>query len=181
MLSTTFALLRQHDACEGGYRKLARHLGGIAAYGKDTPIPLLTILESNGLNDCLWSLRAVPAEQEEDRDRIARLFAIDCAERSLVNWGQFSRDDRRPQMSIEVARRFAEGQATAEELSAAWSAAWSARSAARSAESAESAAWSAESAESAAWSAERDWQEQLLRKHLTPEPKEEAKPLPEAV
>ena len=64
--ATTFALLHQHDACNSGYRKLAKHLGGVIKYGRNKPIPLLTILDNNGLDDALWSLRATvePWKQE---------------------------------------------------------------------------------------------------------------------
>lgn len=46
MLYTTFALLREHRACESGYRKLAKSLGGIDTYGRDRPIPLTAILDN---------------------------------------------------------------------------------------------------------------------------------------
>ncbi len=94
-------------------------------------------------------------------ERTARLFAADCAERVLK---VAKVTDKRSWAAVEVARKYANGQATDKELSAAQSAA---RLAARSA--AESAAWSAarlaarlaarsaaeSAAESAAWSAAR--------------------------
>ena len=96
-------------------------------------------------------------------DRDLRLFAVYCA-RSC----QKPNADPRLIAAIDCAERFAKGEVTNEELSAAesaaesaaWSvaesAAWSARSAA------ESAAWSARSvaesaARSVAWSAQADW------------------------
>lgn len=57
MLHTTFKLAHQAGACTEGYRKLAKHLGGVNGYGDDKPIPLSVIVESNGLNDALWALR----------------------------------------------------------------------------------------------------------------------------
>jgi len=97
-------------------------------------------------------------------DRDLRLFAVFCA-RSC----QPKKADPRSVAAIDCAERFARGEATAEELSAAESAARSAaESAARSvAESAAraaagSAAWSA--AESAARSAQVKW----LRKNTIP-------------
>ena len=44
MLFTTFAKLHEHGACMEGYTKLARSLGGVNEYGKDTPISLDKIL-----------------------------------------------------------------------------------------------------------------------------------------
>lgn len=58
--------------------------------------------------------------------RTLRLFACDCAERALAAWIKSAPDDARPAEAIAVARRFANGEATSDELSAARSAAWSA-------------------------------------------------------
>ncbi len=83
--ATTFALLRQHDACMSGYRKLAKYLGGINRYGADKSIPLTVVLKSNGLDDTLWCLRALVGPW----DREARLFSTDCAKhvkRSKYLW-----------------------------------------------------------------------------------------------
>ena len=83
-------------------------------------------------------------------DRTLRLFAVFCA-RSV----EHRLTDQRSRDAIDVAERFANGNATAEELSAARDAARSAaESAAESAAlAAESAAWSAEWSSQAAWSA----------------------------
>jgi len=79
-------------------------------------------------------------------ERTARLFACDCAERvvHLAN-------DERSMNAIAVARHFANGEATQEELAAAWAAAWDAAWAA-----ARDAAWDA------AWDAEHLWQSARL-------------------
>ena len=49
----------------------------------------------------------------------ARLFACDCAARSLKYFEKERPDDKRPRECIETARRFAHGKATQEELAAA--------------------------------------------------------------
>ncbi len=162
-LNTTFTLLKLAGACgqkrgsDAGYDKLAHHLGGVTAYGKTTPIPLTVILDSNGLDDALWCLSAVLPEEEQERDKLARLLACDYAEHVLHIYEAKYPDDQRPRRAIEVARRYAMGDASRTELAAAWSAAGSAGSAAWS------AAWSAASAASA----ERAWQEQRLREALS--------------
>ena len=163
MLTTTFKKLHEAGACTGRYRFLAKGLGGITKYGKDTPIPLIKLLEINGSDDALWALRA--CEPEAERDKLARLFACDCAERVLHICESKYPDDKRPRNAIETARRFAEGKATKEEMAAAWDAAgvaagvaaWdAARDAARAAAwvAARDAAWDA--ARAAAWDAARD-------------------------
>ena len=54
-------------------------------------------------------------------ERTARLFACDCAERVV-----HLNDDPRVQACIDIARRYANGQATLNELDAASDAAWDA-------------------------------------------------------
>jgi hypothetical protein len=80
-------------------------------------------------------------------ERSARLFAADCAERALNLAGD---PDPRSVAAVDVARRFARGEATEEERAATRAAAWDAARAAAEA-AAEVAAWAA--AEAAAWAA----------------------------
>jgi hypothetical protein len=72
-LTTTFDRLKKAGACESGYKKLAVYLGGITKYGRYAPIDLLHILESNGVDDCLWALRATVEECES----LCRFMAAD--------------------------------------------------------------------------------------------------------
>ena len=164
MPTTSFRLLHDAGACKERYRFLAKALGGIKAYGVNTPITLLQILDINGFDDVLWALRACP-----DSDTFARLLACDYAEHVLPIFETQYPDDDRPRKAIAVSRRYARGEATDAELSAAWSAAgyaawYAARSAARD------AGYAAEAAGYAAWyaaeAAERTWQEARLRELL---------------
>src|SRR5574340_343496 len=126
----------------------------------------------------IWLLN----ELNYNDDKVLRLYACWCVRETPLPDGRRVWDllaDSRSRAAVEMAERFAVGNASLEELrsaesaawsaaeAAAWSAAWSAaesaarsaaESAARSAESAaRSAAWSAAwSAESAAWSAQAD-------------------------
>ena len=57
-----------------GYRQLASYLGCVEAYGRDTPIDVLAILESNGedsLSDLCWVL---PRATEADPGTLKPLF-----------------------------------------------------------------------------------------------------------
>jgi hypothetical protein len=114
-------------------------------------------------------------------ERTARLFACDCAEQALPVFESQRPDDDRPRTAIEVARRlFARGEATADELAAAWMAADAAVAAARAAagaawdaawDAAGAAAWMAADAaraatRAAAWAAERRWQTERLMAYL---------------
>src|SRR3990167_8191218 len=126
-LTTTFTLLRKANACTEGYKKLAKHLGGVTKYGADTPIALLTILDSNGLSDTLWCLRAT--QQEADALIVARLFAIDCPERVLPVFEAKYPNDQRPRQAIQAAKDYMAGKITREALHAAAHAAYAAAAA----------------------------------------------------
>jgi hypothetical protein len=118
-------------------------------------------------------------------EQSARLFACDCAEHVLPIFEKVSPGDNRPRKAVEMARLFAEGRVTKEELAAAGEAAWAARAAgaaageaARAAGAAageaawaagaagEAAAWAAGAAGAAAGAAEQSYQAQLLQKIL---------------
>lgn len=162
MLHTTFRLAEEHWACKESYRTYAAHVGGIRKFGKDTPIPLASILDVLGLEDTLWCLRAVLPEEEEQRDKISRLLTCDYAEHVLPIYEKRYPDDLRPQQTIEVSRRFANGAATGEELAAARAAAWVAARGAGvgamyAARAAARAAYAVYAAETAAYAAYVAW------------------------
>ena len=134
---TTLNQIREYNPCASGWAKLLKHLG---KSGPDNePLSLLTVLNSNGLDDTLWCLRAVTGHDKE-----IRLYAVWCARQV-----QHLMKDPRSIAALDVAERFAHGKATQQELDAA-------RDAARAA--AGDAAWAAawDAARAAAWAAARD-------------------------
>ena len=150
---TTLNKIRGHGPCADGWSKLLRHLG--KTQPDDEPLALFTILDSNGLDDALWCLRAC-----DGIDREARLYAVWCARQV-----QHLLTDPRSLTALDVAERHANGEATDKELDAARAAAWdaamdAAMDAARAA--ARAAAWGAamdaamDAARDAAWAAAMD-------------------------
>ena len=137
MIFTTLNRIRAHAPCADVWRKLLAHLGKTRA--DDAPLALETILDSNGLDDALWCLRAEPQHAN-----LWRLYAVRCARRV-----QHLMTDPRSIAALDVAERHALGKATDAELSAALDAAWAAADAALDA--AAWAAWAAVNA--AAWAA----------------------------
>ena len=129
-MNTTLNKIRSKSPCADGWAKLLKHLGKPQA--DDEPLSLITILDSNGLDDALWCLQAV-----DGHDREIRLYAVWCARQV-----QHLMTDKRSLDAIDVAERFANGLATENELDIAWAAA---RAAARAA--AGDAAWDAALAE----------------------------------
>jgi hypothetical protein len=157
MIATTLNRIREHTPCKDGWETLLRHLGKTQA--DDEPLPLVTILESNGLDDVLWCLRAV-----EGHDREMRLYAVACARRV-----QHLMKDHRSINALDVAERYAEGQATDKELEVALATADAAAAVARDAAwaaagAAAGAAWAA--AMEAAWKEERQWQEDKFKRRF---------------
>jgi len=114
MICTTLNKIREHSPCESGWKKLLKHLGKTEA--DDDPLPLLTILDSNGLDDTLWCLRTVP-----EHDKEWRLFAVWCARKV-----QHLMTDQRSINALDIAEKYASGKATKEELNAARAAAYTA-------------------------------------------------------
>lgn len=150
-LTTTFKKLHEAGACKSRYTFLREALPNVT---DDESINLLTILETNGLDDALWALRAT----EQNCDRVARLMAADFAEQVIPIWQKYSATNNRPQLAIKAARDFAKGLITEEQLSAesaaAWSASWDARDNAIAAMDAARATWAAAlSAARAPWAA----------------------------
>ncbi|MBU9534624.1 hypothetical protein KTE49_29765 [Burkholderia multivorans] len=153
--TVTLAALRKAGACYDGYNKLVRSLQGqpfteenedrnsYIHFKHDAEIPLVDVLNSNGIDDALWSLRCVSGA-----DRDIRLFAVWCARQV-----EHLMRDQRSKDALDVAERFANGEATEEERVAAWDAArdaaWDAAWAAAR-DAARDAAWAA------AWAAARD-------------------------
>lgn len=109
-LTTTLNAIRQHSPCEDGWRNLLDHLGKTKA--DDEPVSFRTILESNGLNDALWCLRALPPEM----DSAVRLLVCDLVEPAMV---YVPDGETRPQAAIDAARAYARCEITAEDLAAA--------------------------------------------------------------
>ncbi|MFA7214384.1 MAG: putative immunity protein [Candidatus Cloacimonadaceae bacterium] len=150
MLNTTFNKCHEAGACPKGYRKLAKALGGVDKYGKDTPIPLSKIVESNGLLDAIWTLRCTL----EPSENIQIEFACRCAEHVLHFYEDKYPDDNRPRKAIEKARAcITDKSQAAREVAwaaarVAWAAAWAARAAADAARAAEAD--------------EREWQKQTF-------------------
>ena len=149
MIYTTLNRIRSNGPGPDGWAKLLRHLGKRQA--DDEPLALATILQSNGLEDALWCLRAVDGYRKE-----MRLYAVWCARQV-----QHLLTDPRSLAALDVAERYAHGQATDAELAAAYAAAWDAAYAAARA-AARDAAWDAaraaarDAAWDAAWDAARD-------------------------
>ena len=140
-MKTTLNKIHAHNPYKKDWEKLLRGLGKTAA--DDEPIWIDQILDHNGLDDALWCLRAV-----EGCDREIRLFSVWCARRV-----QHLMDDPRSVAALDVAERFARGEATKKQLA-------SARAAARpvAGSAAQAAVWAAEEAAMAAraavWAAE---------------------------
>ena len=134
-MKTTLNKIREHSPCTSGWEKLLSYLGKTKA--DDEPLSLVTIIDSNGLDDAIWCLRAV-----EGKDKEIRLYAVWC-----VRQVQHLLTDKRSLDALDVAERYANGDATDAELTAAWAAARAA---------AWGAAWSTrDAASAAAWAAAR--------------------------
>jgi len=91
-------------------------------------VPLPVLVNECGHSAYLYRPHLIlQATQPETWERRARLFACDCAERAL---DRAAKVDPRSREAVSVARRYAHGRASDEELRAAYEAAWVAADAA---------------------------------------------------
>lgn len=103
-LTTTRRLLVSNQACVAGYKTLIDSLGN--DWPREQPINLLHILESNGVQDMMWCLRAT----EQDCTRERYLISADMAESVLHVFTDQRPDDDRPALAIHAARSTADGK-----------------------------------------------------------------------
>ena len=162
-MNTTLNKILKHGPCgqeKGsmvGWDKLLTYLG--KSEPDDEPLSIKTILESNGIDDALWALRAVDGFEKEKR-----LMACDFAESVLSIYEKEYPNDDRPRNAIQAARDYANGLISEDDLDAA--AAASDASAAAWAASDASDAWAARAAAMAAWEEEQKKQTEILLKYI---------------
>lgn len=137
-LTTTLNKIRSHKPCALEWEMLLTSLGKTKA--DDEPLLIETILESNGIDDALWSLCTVDGYQNA-----MRLYACFYTRSLLPKFEAKYPNDMRPRQAIETAERFAHGEAAKEELKIAGEAAGAAGVA---------VAWEAWVAARVAWIAE---------------------------
>jgi len=102
MLTTTFTKLHAEPGSAELYKKLAKSLGGVTKYGKDTPIPLDKIIASDGLADAIWTMRCT----NETSFRLLLEFACRCAEHTLPVFEDKYPEDKRGVGAIKAARKY---------------------------------------------------------------------------
>jgi len=142
--TTTLKRIRAASPCEDGWSILLKHLGKTKA--DDDPLSLLTILNSNGLDDALWVLSYAMPD-----DRLARHFQAWCATQVIHIFEAVHTNDHRVRDQIAMLRN---DTATDDQRAAAMDAAGTAAGAAAM-DAARAAAWTAAGAAAgaAAWTA----------------------------
>ena len=92
---TTLNKIRSLSPSIYSFGKLLNHLGKTKA--DDDPISMKVILDSNGIDDAIWCIRALDKQS-------AVGFAIYCAEKVLPIFEKEYPDDDRPRKAIEAAK-----------------------------------------------------------------------------
>ena len=109
MLYTTLAAIRAHSPCQSGWTRLLGHLGKTKA--DDEPLALSVVLESNGVADALWCLRAC-----DGAEMFAKRFALDAAKHVYPIWHAKYPKNARVKNCIAMTGMYLRGKATKEEL-----------------------------------------------------------------
>ena len=105
-LTTTFKIIKSHDPCSNGWRKLLKN---IKPGSMDDIVSISEILESNGVRDAFWSLRCWSYIQQ-------CLLLANVAESVLHIFEEKNPSDKRPRQTIEAIRDFKNGEITYIEL-----------------------------------------------------------------
>ena len=111
MLHTTLEILRRNHACASGYKNLIASLP--ADHAHDAPITLAHIIESNGIEDALWALRATV---EPTGRNVAQEIAIRAAERAQAVFEKHRPDDSRVRECIAATRAYMRGEISRQDL-----------------------------------------------------------------
>ena len=125
-LTTTLNKIRAFSPCRDGWTTLLRSMPDM---DHDTEFNILRVLDSNGVQDMLWCLRAT------DGAMASVALAIAFAESVLYVFESSKPDDNRPRLAIESAKAY-----LADAADAADAAAYAARAAADAAARAANAA-----------------------------------------
>jgi len=98
--------IKSHDPCAEGWALLLKNLGKTKS--DDEPIDLITILESNGIEDAVWAIRCFDAID-------TCLFNADVAG-SVLHIFEANNDSQAPLLAIQAVRDFKAGKLTREEV-----------------------------------------------------------------
>ena len=127
-MQTTLNKIRQQSPCKSGWERLLKSLNKTQA--DDEPVSIRYILESNGIEDAIWCLRAV-----ENEDRKIRLFAV-----SVARTVQHLMKDQRSIDALDAAEAYANGLISKDKLRKTYKDAYAAADAAYAAAAAAYAA-----------------------------------------
>jgi len=108
-METTLLEIEKYQPCQSSWNKLLKHLGKTEP--DDEPIEILDIIEVLGIQDAIWSFRAVDGWKKEKL-----LFIADCAEHVLHIYEKKYPKDKRPRKAIKATRLFANGKISKEKL-----------------------------------------------------------------
>jgi len=98
---TTLAEISSFKPCKRGYRILTEYLG--PDYGINNPIHILTIMESNGINDAAWALRTC-----DYKDYAPLLLAlIECVPLDIIN--NELPESKEPEQAVQALRDYING------------------------------------------------------------------------
>lgn len=103
---TTLNRIREHSPCTDGWETLLKYLGKTKP--DDEPLPLLTILNSNGFDHTLWCFRVVDGFEKE-KLLLGITFAREVAHLMPAE----------SKKALDVLERYANGSATEKEFEVA--------------------------------------------------------------
>ena len=89
-IMVTLQQIKDAHACEDGWKKVLKANGGTNA-DLNKPFPLVSILDSNDLDDTLWVVSSAP--EMEEYDEIWRKFSSWCALQNVDKIAKYCSDE----------------------------------------------------------------------------------------
>jgi len=113
----TLNKIKEKYPCSDGWKKLLKNLG--KAKADDDELSLITILDSNGIKDAIWSLRCLNYKDY-------CLFLADIADSVLHIFEEKHPEDKRPRLAIQAIRDYKSNGISIDKLHKARAAAYDA-------------------------------------------------------
>jgi hypothetical protein len=119
MLHSSIALIRAAGSCFEGIERTQLNLRHLHAGNEEARFTVSAVLECGGLDDAIWTLRAVPTEEIGESNRVCWSFSTECVTHA-VRAAQVPADAKHVTLVLRVARLRAEGRLWPERSSRLW-------------------------------------------------------------
>ena len=119
MLHSSIASIRAAGSCSEGIERTRLNLRHLHAGDEKARFTVAAVLECGGLDDAIWTLRAIPTDEIGKSNRVCWTFAVEC----VTHAARAARVPGEPEhiaRVLRVARLRAEGRLWPERTTRLW-------------------------------------------------------------